>query len=79
MLHLMFAKKGIGVEFWGTYEDLDQLYDLIVEFWTVEVEYNKILGEESREIIINSFAYDIPKAYEGQRLMRDESQFYSLE
>lgn len=79
MLYLMPTKKGIGVEIWGTFEDLDQLYDLIGEFWTVEDEYKNIPGEESRNIIIGSFAYDIRKAYEGQRLVRDESHLYSLE
>lgn len=78
MLYLIPTKKGIGVEIWGTYEDLDFLYDFIDRFWTVDGDYKNIPGEESRNIVISSFSYEIRKAKQGARLVRSESHLHPI-
>ncbi|WP_150452533.1 DUF6904 family protein [Arenibacter lacus] len=74
MLYTIPTKKGMGVELWGTYEDLDRLYDLIGKFWNDENQlYGK--GYENRGKLISSFSYEIRKAYSNQRLHRTKSHF----
>ena len=32
MIYIVPTKRGLGVEVWGTYDDLDQLYGVIGRF-----------------------------------------------
>lgn len=77
MLYLTPTKKGIGVEIWGTYEDLDSLYEVIGTFWNQE-QYQNAKGFENRDKLISGFSYEIRKAKEGSRDQRESSHF-SLE
>lgn len=74
MLYLTPTKKGIGVEVWGTYEDLDGLYDVIGKFWNHE-HYHNAKGFENRDKLISGFSYEIRKAKEGSRDQRESSHF----
>lgn len=40
MLYMIPTKKGMGVELWGTHNDLDALYSFIGKFWDSEVQHN---------------------------------------
>ena len=64
----------MGVEIWGTYDDLTNLYDVIAKFWNDENYLNKS-GFETRDKVISSFSYEIRKAKEGCRLTRKTSHF----
>lgn len=41
MIYLVPTKKGLGVEIWGTYDDLNSLYEVISKFWNDEHNLNK--------------------------------------
>ncbi len=71
MLYTIPTKKGLGVELWGTYEDLENFYSVINKFW------NGTITEESknRDNLISSFSYEIRKAMEGSRSKRKSSHF----
>jgi hypothetical protein len=75
MLYLIPTKRGIGVEVWGTYEDLSTLYDVISQFWSDE-KYQGVKGFESRDQVISGFSYHIRKAKEGSRLKRPSGHFF---
>ncbi len=77
MIYILPTKKGMGVELWGTHEDLTNFYNVIGKFWNDENKLN-IKGFENRDKLISGFSYEIRKAYEGSRLKRKTSQF-SLE
>ncbi len=77
MIYILPTKRGIGVELWGNYEDLNNLYEVIGKFWNDENKLNYI-GAENRDKLISGFSYEIRKAYEGSRLKRKASH-YSLE
>jgi hypothetical protein len=64
----------MGVELWGDYEDLNNLYEVIGKFWNDENKLN-IKGFENRDKLISGFSYEIRKAYEGSRLRRKRSHF----
>ena len=74
MLYIIPTKKGRGIELWGTYEDLDALYDIVGRFWNDENYLNK-KGFESRDKLISGFSYEIRKAKDNQRLHRNTSHF----
>lgn len=74
MLYIIPTRKGIGVELWGTFDDLDMLYDLIGKFWNDESYLNR-KGYVNRNKLISSFSYEIRKAYDNQRLLRAKSHF----
>ena len=74
MLYIIPTKKGMGVELWGTFDDLDLLYDLIGKFWNDETHLNR-KGYMNRDKLISSFSYEIRKAYGNQRLYRAKSHF----
>lgn len=67
----------MGVELWGTHEDLNNLYEVIGRFWNDENKLN-INGYENRDKLISGFSYEIRKAFEGSRLKR-KSSHYSFE
>lgn len=59
---------------WGTYDDLDLLYDTIAKFWLDE-EYEHKRGFESRGKVISGISYEIRKAKDGFRNERANSHF----
>ena len=77
MIYIISTKRGMGVELWGTHEDLNNLYEVIGRFWNDENKLN-IKGYENRDKLISGFSYEIRKAFEGSRLKR-KSSHYSFE
>lgn len=69
MLYTISTPNGIGVELWGTRDDLVDLHDVISRFWGDENMYN-VSGYENRNLLISSFSYEIRKSYEGSRMKR---------
>ena len=74
MIYILPTKRGMGVELWGTYEDLKNFYFVISKFWNNEDKQN-IKGYENRDKLISGFSYEIRKAYQGSRLKRKNSPF----
>lgn len=77
MFYLIPTKRGIGVELWGTIDDLRVLYDTVAKFWEQE-ELSTMHGSKNRDFLMSGFSYEIRKAYSGQRLKR-ELGHYSYE
>lgn len=77
MIYAVPTKKGLGVEIWGTRDDLEYLYEIISKFWNDESFYH-IKGYEDKNKLISSFSYEIRKASYGSRLTKDNSH-YSIE
>jgi hypothetical protein len=77
MIYLHPTKRGLGVELWGTYDDLNSFYSVIAKFWNNEDLANQ-KGFDNRDQLISAFLYEIRKAKEGSRLKREHSQ-YSFE
>lgn len=69
MIHLIPTKRGVGVEIWGTLEDLENFYYVIGKFWNDE-QYSSKVDFKNRDTLISSFSYDIRKAKEGSRLKK---------
>ncbi len=69
MIYIEPTKRGIGVKIWGTYGDLNILYEVIGKFWDNEHSFDKE-GFDSRDKVISIFSYDIRKAQEGLRLKK---------
>lgn len=76
MIYLIPTKRGLGVEIWGTKEDLTIFYDVIGKFWNDEANSTK-KDFENRDKLISGFSYGIRKAKEGNRLKRNSSHFSS--
>lgn len=77
MFYIVPTKRGLGVEFWGTPDDLRNLHGVIGNLWNKE-EYAQEKDFESRNKIISGFSYELRKAFDGGRLKRKYSHF-SLE
>lgn len=77
MIYTIPTKRGLGVELWGTYDDLKTLYAVIGRFWNQE-EFLNNTGFDNRDKLISGFSYEIRKAYDGDRLKQHYSRF-SLE
>lgn len=75
MIYTLATKRGIGVEIWGTYEDLNNFYKIISKFWNKEKYYYNKEEFINRDNLISSFSYEIRKAKEGFRLIRKNSHF----
>ena len=60
MIYTIPTKKGMGVEIWGTYDDLSSFYEVIGKFWNHENQLNH-KGSENRDKLISSFSYEIRK------------------
>lgn len=73
-MYIIPTKGGLGVEIWGTYEDLNNFYGVIGKFWNDEEKLNK-KGFENRDTLISGFSYEIRKAKDGNRLKRSTSHF----
>ncbi|WP_417198942.1 DUF6904 family protein [Bizionia sp.] len=74
MFYLIPTKNGIGVQIWGTYDDLRTVYSIIGNFWNHEEYLNKS-GFDNRDKLISGFSYELRKAYEGSKLKRQNSHF----
>ncbi len=74
MIYIISTKKGIGIELWGTYNDLSNLYDVFSKFWNDENKIS-VKGFENRDKLISGFLYEIRKAYGGNRLTSESSHF----
>lgn len=74
MFYLIPTKNGLGVELWGTYDDIRTIYSVISNFWNQEDYLNK-KGFDNRDQLISGFSYEIRKAYEESRLKRKTSHF----
>ncbi|GEM52762.1 hypothetical protein EB1_25520 [Empedobacter brevis NBRC 14943 = ATCC 43319] len=77
MIYAVPTKKGLGVEIWGTHDDLEYLYEVISKFWNNE-SFSHVKGYENKNSLISSFSYEIRKASYGNRLVRKNSH-YSFE
>lgn len=77
MIYTKPTKRGLGIEIWGTYDDLYNLYWTLSQFWNQE-NYLKKAGFESRDTLLSGFFYEIRKAHDGYRLKQAHSHF-SLE
>lgn len=75
MLYILPTKRGYGVELWGTYDDLDTLYEVISKFWNDENRINQN-GFDNRDKLISGFSYEIRKAKENHRLYKTTSHFF---
>ncbi|MEM6525951.1 MAG: hypothetical protein AAF693_19285 [Bacteroidota bacterium] len=78
MIYIIPTKKGMGVEIWGTYGDLNNFYEVIGKFWNDENYLNKS-GFENRDKLISGFSYEIRKAKDSQRLRTNENHLYPHE
>ncbi|AZA88554.1 hypothetical protein EG349_18150 [Chryseobacterium shandongense] len=77
MIYAVPTKKGLGIEIWGTRDDLEYIYEIISKFWNDEA-YFHVKGYEDKNKLISSFSYEIRKASYGSRLTRNHSH-YSFE
>lgn len=74
MIYIKPTKRGMGVELWGTQDDLNNFYEFVGRFWNNENNLN-IKGYENRDKLISGFSYEIRKAFEKSRLKRKTSHF----
>ncbi|KGO93631.1 DUF6904 family protein [Flavobacterium subsaxonicum] len=74
MLYIVPTQRGLGIEIWGTYEDLTTLYGITANLWGTEDKI-AVKGSENRDELISGFSYELRKAYEGRRLNRKHSHF----
>lgn len=72
MTYIITTKNGLGIELWGTEDDLQNLHEVIAKFWGDEDFFNT-KGFANRDALIGSFSYEVRKAYEGSRLMMPTS------
>jgi hypothetical protein len=74
MIYILPTKRGMGVELWGTKEDLSNIYEVIGKFWS-DVKFSNSLEFENRDKLISGFSYEVRKAFEGSRLKRKSNHF----
>lgn len=77
MIYTLQTKRGLGIELWGSYEDLDSFYDTVGKFWNDD-NLRHLKGYDNRDKVISGFSYEIRKAFEGSRKKRKHSH-YSLD
>jgi hypothetical protein len=75
MFYIIPTKKGLGLELWGTYEDMQNVYSVLAKFWNGENRLSE-KGFESRDKLLSGFSYELRKAHEGSRLKRQKSHFH---
>ena len=66
MLQGQPTKNGTGISIFGDYGDLANLYEIVHEIARSRDEYNERLKAQNQ--LLMNFAYEIRKAYSGQRL-----------
>lgn len=76
MIYTLPTKRGIGLQLWGTFDDLNDLYEVIGHFWGNE-SFKRLKGYDNRDELISGFSYEIRHAYQGDRLKRKRSHFSS--
>lgn len=76
MIYTVSTKNGIGIELWGTNDDLQNFYDIVNKFWNID-EYETVRGFENRNNLISSFTYEIRHSFQGSRLKRENSHYSS--
>ncbi len=69
MFYIIPTKRGLGVELWGSYDDIRTIHSIIGKFWNQEAFLAK-KGFDNRDKLISGFSYVIRKAYEGSQLTR---------
>jgi hypothetical protein len=74
MFYTIPTKRGLGVELWGTYDDLNILYDVISKFWNND-RLKPVPGSENRDKLISGFSYELRHAFQGSRLTRESAHF----
>ncbi|MFD2742374.1 MULTISPECIES: DUF6904 family protein [Sphingobacterium] len=74
MIYLIHTKRGLGVEVWGTQDDLHDLYGTISQYFSNDKFYDR-KGFDSRDKIISSFSYELRKAYQKNRLTREAGDY----
>ena len=74
MFYLIPTKNGIGVEIWGTYDDIRTVHSIVENFWGDEENQN-IKDYENRDNSISGFSHELRKTHEGSRLKRKTSHF----
>ena len=74
MFYLVPTKNGIGVEIWGTYDDIRTVHSVVQNFWGNEKNDN-IKNSENRDDALSGFSRELRKAHEGSRLKRKRSHF----
>ncbi len=74
MIYIIPTEGGLGVEIWGTYEDLNNFDEVISKFWNDKNKQNN-KGFDNRDHLISGFSYEIRKAKDGCRLKRNFSHF----
>jgi len=56
MIYIIPTKRGLGVQIWGTFDDLTTFYNVIGNFWNQEDFLNK-KGFDNRDKLISGFSY----------------------
>nr|WP_199161919.1 hypothetical protein [Elizabethkingia sp. ASV34] len=74
MIYCVPTKKGLGVEIWGTRDDLECFYDILSKLWDNE-SFSSVKGYEDKNKLISSLSFEIRKASYGSRLKRSHSHF----
>jgi hypothetical protein len=80
MLYLKPTKRGLGVTLWGTYDDLNFLYDMLYEL-SPDSDSNIVARKyhDQTNLFLLDFSHHIRKAYQGDRIKRKTSHFSSIE
>lgn len=73
-MYMVPTKRGVGVQLWGTHDDLEYFYNTITVFFLGDDKPN-VPGAENRLKLLSSFSYEVKKAYEGARLKRSYGHF----
>lgn len=74
MFYTVPTKGGLGIELWGTYDDLNILYGIIGKFWNNE-RLKPVPGSKNRDKLISGFSYEIRHAFQSSRLTRESAHF----
>jgi hypothetical protein len=74
MFYLKPTKNGIGIEVWGTYDDIKTIHSIVQNFLGNE-KSDKVKNSEERDDVISGFSNELRKTHEGSRLKRKTSHF----
>lgn len=70
MLEMQACKNGQDVEIWGSFEGLTKVYAIIGRFWSDDTVKTDQVVYENRDKTISAFAYEIRKAFSGNRFKK---------
>lgn len=68
------VKNGLGIELWGSYKDIKELYFVTLSFCADE-NFQDRNGFNERNQILLDFVSHLRKSYQGRRLVRDTDHF----